>query len=218
MGRLMFDDVHETMAWDEIDAVVFDVGQVLLTFDPDRILHEYLPDQPSLYPVLMRKVFRSPYWVMRDHGEMSCEEAVNAMTGRDESLRQPIDHIMHAWMAMKDVIQEGVDAVKTCKAHGKRLYVLSNYADDAFTIVEGKYDFFNLFDERFVSARLHLMKPSEQLFNHVVAATKHDPSRMLFIDDSTLNVEGALFCCWQAICYNEPGKLNRFFGARDDGK
>ena len=33
-----FDDIYETMPWDAVDAVVFDVGQVLLSYDPQEIL------------------------------------------------------------------------------------------------------------------------------------------------------------------------------------
>jgi len=107
---------------------------------------------------------------------------------------------------------EGLKTLQSCKAHGKKVYVLSNYADDAFAVVEHKYDFFNLFDAKFVSGRLKLMKPSEQIFQYVISATGHKPSRVLFLDDTPGNVEGALFCGWQSLCVSHPGKLTEFFG------
>ena len=33
-----FDDIYETMPWDAVDAVVFDVGQVLLSYNPQEIM------------------------------------------------------------------------------------------------------------------------------------------------------------------------------------
>lgn len=209
--RRMFDELYASMPWNEIDAVVFDVGQVLLTFDPPSILREYLPEQPELHPVLLRRIFRSPYWLMRDRGVISKEEAIEAMTGRDESLRPAITQVMNTWVQMKEVISEGVETLRCCKAHGKKLYVLSNYADDAFAVVEEKYDFFQLFDQRFVSGRLKLVKPDERIFQHVVNSTGHEPSRILFLDDSVQNVEAALDNGWQAICVDQPGKLHAFF-------
>lgn len=158
-----FDDIYETMPWDAVDAVVFDVGQVLLSYNPQEILDEHVPDRPDLHPILLEKIFRSPYWLMRDHGLMTRDEAIEAMIGRDELLRPYITRVMHNWVDLKKVLPEGLKTLQSCKAHGKKVYVLSNYADDAFAVVEHKYDFFNLFDAKFVSGRLKLMKPSEQI-------------------------------------------------------
>lgn len=55
-----FDDIYETMPWDAVDAVVFDVGQVLLSYNPQEILDEHVPDRPDLHPILLEKIFRSP--------------------------------------------------------------------------------------------------------------------------------------------------------------
>ena len=230
-----FDDIYETMPWDAVDAVVFDVGQVLLSYNPQEILDEHVPDRPDLHPILLEKIFRSPYWLMRDHGLMTRDEAIEAMIGRDEPLRPYITRVMHNWVVrnaadcgcgerpyitrvmhnwvdLKKVLPEGLKTLQSCKAHGKKVYVLSNYADDAFAVVEHKYDFFNLFDAKFVSGRLKLMKPSEQIFQYVISATGHEPSRVLFLDDTPGNVEGALFCGWQSLCVSHPGKLTEFFG------
>ena len=154
-----FDDIYETMPWDAVDAVVFDVGQVLLSYNPQEILDEHVPDRPDLHPILLEKIFRSPYWLMRDHGLMTRDEAIEVMIGRDEPLRPYITRVMHNWVDLKKVLPEGLKTLQSCKAHGKKVYVLSNYADDAFAVVEHKYDFFNLFDAKFVSGRLKLMKP-----------------------------------------------------------
>lgn len=206
-----FDDKYETMPWDAVDAVVFDVGQVLLSYEPLKILDEHVPDRPDLHPMLMEKVFRSPYWLMRDHGLMTRDEAIEAMIGRDEALRPYITRVMHNWVDLKEVLPEGLSTLQACKAHGKKVYVLSNYADDAFAIVENKFDFFQLFDAKFVSSRLKLMKPDAQIFQHVIDATGHDPSRVLFLDDTPANVEGALSCGWQSLCVSHAGKLTDFF-------
>lgn len=50
-----FDDIYETMPWDAVDAVVFDVGQVLLSYNPQEILDEHVPDRPDLHPILLEK-------------------------------------------------------------------------------------------------------------------------------------------------------------------
>lgn len=76
MIRLTLDDQFETMPWDAIDAVVFDVGNVLLAFAPMKeIIQERLPDHPELHQILLKKTVQSPYWIMLDHGSITQEEA-----------------------------------------------------------------------------------------------------------------------------------------------
>lgn len=81
---------------------------------------------------------------MRDHGLMTRDEAIEVMIGRDEPLRPYITRVMHNWVDLKKVLPEGLKTLQSCKAHGKKVYVLSNYADDAFAVVEHKYDFFKV--------------------------------------------------------------------------
>ena len=83
MNRLTLDDMYPAMPWDALDAVVFDVGNVLVRFVPEDILRRVLPGEEAIWPELQRKVFRSPYWAMLDRGVMTYEEAAKAMTGRE---------------------------------------------------------------------------------------------------------------------------------------
>ncbi len=208
--HMMIDDKYPVMPWEAIDAVVFDVGRVLLDFQPEQILKEYLPDSPELHPALLKRVFQSPYWVMRDHGTITNDEAVWAMSGGDSVLLPAVRHIMNSWIEMKDLIPEGIDALRLCKKMGKKVYILSNYADEPFAHVAQKYDFFSLCDRIFVSSRLKMTKPDPRIYAHVTQATGHASERILFIDDAPGNIEAALEAGWQGLCYNEAGKIARF--------
>lgn len=208
--RLTLDDQFATMPWDDIDNVVFDVGNVLLAFSPHALMNKYLPDQPELYPLLMEHVFRSPYWVMMDRGLISCQDAIVPMAGLHPELIPAITHLMTEWVNL-DAIEEGVDALHACKAHGKRLYVLSNYNDGAFPIAMQRHSFFQLFDGIVVSAREHLLKPDAAIYRLLTDRYALEPARTMFIDDAPMNIESALHEGWQGLCFNRPGKLREFF-------
>lgn len=210
MPKLTIDDLYPSMPWDEIDAVVFDVGNVLLSYQPDRILEDIVPEYKAIHPLLMTRVFKSPYWLMMDHGLMNLKEAADAMITGVPELEEPIRRLMAQWIEMKEVIQEGLDALLACKAHGKRVYVLSNYGDDSFAHVDAKYDFFRLFDDKIISARVHLMKPDPAIYRLANEKFGLEPSRTLFIDDAPANIEGALYAGWHGLCFNAPGKLKKF--------
>ena len=211
MPNRMIDDLYPYMPWDEIDNVVFDVGNVLLRFDPQSFLNELVPERPDLHSRLMLRVFRSPYWIMMDYGEATCAAAADMMCRGQPELEPYIRRILEGWVAMRETIPEGVAALEACRRHGKKVYILSNYGDDSFTVVEQKYDFLRNADGRVVSSREHLMKPDPAIYRLLIRRYGLEPERTLFIDDSTANIAVPLTMGWQGLCFNEPGKLRRFF-------
>ena len=210
MIRLMIDDKYTCMTWDEIDAVVFDVGNVLLSFKSNELLNRFVPERPDLHEELDIRIFKSPYWCMRDRNSATLEEVISAMSSNAPELEPYIRRIMTCWIDLPE-IQEGVDALKICKAHGKKLFALTNYADKEFAYACENHEFFNLFDGFVVSAREHLVKPGLEIYAHLIYRFGLDPEKTLFIDDSPANIEGALESGWQGLCYNKPGKLSQFF-------
>ena len=210
MFRLMIDDQYAKMPWDQIDTVIFDVGRVLLSFEPQAILEEYFPGQTELHEKLLVKMFHSPYWIMMDHGTITRQEAEIAMSGLDSELRPAISRILDNWIDLKHTIPEGVEALRACKAHGKQLLVLSNYMSEPFAYACRKHEFFSLFDDFVVSSRVGMVKPDPAIFQYVTERYHLNPARTLFIDDSPANIEAALHHGWQGFCLNKTGKLHDF--------
>lgn len=210
--RLMIDDLFDTMPWEQIDTVVFDVGNVLLSWKAQELLDKLVPERPDLHGELTCRIFKSPYWCMRDRGSATLEEVIQAMSKTAPELEPYIRRVMEGWIDLP-AMPEGIQALKTCKAHGKRLYALTNYADMEFAHACTTHDFFALFDDFIVSGREHLVKPSRDIYDHLITRFSLDPARTLFIDDSPANIEAALEYGWQGLCYNKPGKLADFFGA-----
>ena len=208
--NLIIDDKYSSMPWDDIDTVIFDVGNVLLMWNHTELLTRILPDHPELYEELTNRVFKSPYWVMRDRGSASVDEVVHAMSITKPELEPYICKLLTEWIDIP-VIPEGVEVLKTCKARGKKLYALTNYADKEFAYACKKHAFFALFDGFFVSGREHTIKPGLDIYARMQQRFGFDPGRTLFIDDSPMNIEAALESGWQAICFNQAGKLAKFF-------
>ena len=211
--RLTIDDRYETMPWDQLDAVVFDVGNVLVVFSPEELTAELFPGDPELGSRVREHVTSTPYWAMLDHGTLSYEEALTAMTVHAPELREAVSRFLYGWMDLKHTVPEGIEALRAVKAHGKRAYVLSNYHDGAFRVIEKKYDFFSLFDGKLISSRVKLLKPDPAIYALMEREFSLTPERTMFIDDTPLNVEAALNRGWQGFCLNRPGALRRFLGA-----
>ncbi len=203
---------YQSMPWDLIDSVVFDVGDVLVKFDGESTLAHFYPGETALITRALRKATSSPFWHIFDYGYISEEDCAKAMAGDEKELAEPIFRLMYYWPDYRSVIQEGADAVRTCKAQGKKLYILSNYPKRHFLRNVEEYDFFSLFDGYVVSAMEHQMKPDKDIYNTLISRYQLVPERTLFIDDSPANIAAALLLGWQGLCFREPGQLYDFFG------
>lgn len=209
--QLLLNDRCSVMPWNAIDNVVFDVGNVLLSFQPEKLLREILPDHAAEHPALLRCVFQSPYWQMMDRGVVDLEEAIVLMSCGHATLRPLIERVMRGWNDRLELIDEGVTALHACKAHDKRCYVLSNYSAAPFDHSCRKHPHvFSLFDGIMVSAKERLIKPDQRIFLRLIERFRLDPERTLFIDDSAANVESAMDCGLQALHYHQPGLLDAF--------
>lgn len=210
MIRLMIDDMYAKMPWEQIDAVVFDVGNVLLKWQAQELLTRLVPELPDLHEELTRRIFKSPYWCMRDRGSAAVGEVIDAMSSGNAEIAPYVRRVMTKWIDLP-AIPEGVEALKKCKEHGVKLYALTNYADREFAYACEQHEFFRLFDGFVVSGRVHMVKPAQDIYGHLIETFGLEPARTLFIDDSPANIEAALHCGWQGLCYNEEGKLRDFF-------
>lgn len=210
MIHLMLDDQYPSMPWDQIDAVVFDVGNVLLRWDSTALLQRIVPERPDLHPILQQIIFQSPYWAMQDRGTITPEEALTGMTARHPELEPFVRRVLNEWVDLEE-IPEGIATLHACKAHGKKVYVLSNYPRDGFQHALETHAFFSLFDGIFVSSHHLLAKPDPVIYAKATQELNLTPARTLFIDDSPVNIEAALHFGWQGICRNAPGKLTEFF-------
>ena len=208
--KRMIDTLYSTMPWDRIDSVVFDIGNVLVTMDEHQVLRKMLPGRPELQEKVLLHTVRSPYWQMLDEGELSMEECAQAMTEGDPDLYQPILRFISGWPDYRFVEQEGKEAVYTCKKHGKRLYLLSNYPCEHYERNLREYEFFSLFDGAVISARVHMLKPRFDIYKYLTDTYRLAPERTMFIDDNPANIESALMLGWQGFCLNRPGKLKAF--------
>ena len=200
------------MPWDDFDNVIFDVGNVLVAFDPDAILQELFPVDAAKRALLKNVVFRSPIWAMLDRGTITRADAASAMAALHPEYLEDVRYVLSNWDDLKVTIDEGIRTLKACKAHGKKCYVLSNYHDEAFAFVRKKFDFFGLFDGFVVSADIHLLKPAPEIFHYLLDKFALDGARSVFIDDTPANIEGAMHCGIEGVCFNASGVLADFFG------
>lgn len=175
-----------------IKNIVFDMGGVLIHYDPKRIIsHLRLP--PEDEKLLLREVFRSLEWVQMDRGVIGQEAAAAVMKENlPERLHASVDRLL-AWWELELRPMEGMaELVEELKGLGYGIYLLSNASvrqPEYFPRIPGS----QFFDGKIVSGFYRLLKPQHEIFELLFREFLLKPEECFFIDDSTENVESARF-------------------------
>jgi len=207
-----FDLAYETMPWEMVDAVIFDIGNVLIRYAPDDFLLRLFPGDEKKQKDMLAQVYLGKYWPMFDRGTMEYEEAAQLLHAE---FGYPVEDYLHAlrgWIELKTPIEEGWRAVRRCKEMGKRLYLLSCYPREGYERMCEKYaELFNLFDGGVISCYCHYNKPEDEIYTEIKRACGLTEGRCVFIDDLLINVEGAMKNGIHGFHKHESGMLDRFF-------
>ncbi len=92
---------------------------------------------------------------------------------------------------------------------GCKLYGLSNMSSSIFAYLDGRHDFFKLFDGIVVSAAVKLLKPEPAIYEHLRDRFQLDFAESVFIDDMARNVESARRAGLRAIQFETTDQVRR---------
>ena len=170
--------------------VIFDLGNVLISFSPSDYLEK------NKYPENKRKailadIFRSQEWLLLDNGDISPERAIESIAGRSSLSRQEIALILDKRTDIMFPLADNVKIVPELKKQGFRLYYLSNFPADIFPEVKRSYSFFKYFDGGLISAEVRCSKPGSRIFEILIEKYGLVPQECLYVDDLEINVKSA---------------------------
>lgn len=172
-----------------IRAVVFDIGGVLLDWDP-RHLYRQLIDDADEMERFLAEVCTGAWNATLDAGR-SFDEACAELAAEHPDRAD----LIHAWKRQADMIAgevPGTAAIVDRLAEGRvPLYLLTNMPAAVFDERQATYRVLQRFDGAVVSGRDGVMKPTQEAFAYVAGRFGLDPAATLFIDDSPANVEAA---------------------------
>jgi len=190
----------------KIQNLIFDLGNVLLKFNPGEYLAGLFED-PELVRRLHRAVFSSPEWYMLDRGVLTQEEAVARLTRQYPDLAPEIRLTFADGFSILKPIPSNVEVVRSLKKSGYRLYILSNFHRAAFEHVYGKYQWFSLFDGMVISYQHQALKPEPAIYQILLASYALLPEECVFIDDSLANLAAASEFGIRGIHYQSSDQL-----------
>lgn len=186
-----------------IDAVVFDVGHVLIEWDP-RHLYRRVFTNPDMTTDEARMTWFltevcPPAWnVEQDRGRSIADAEAEALS-RHPDMGPAIRSYYGRFQTMiPGAIDGTVQVLRSLKTAGVPVHGLTNFGAETFPQTRCRFDFLNLFDTVVVSGEEGVIKPDPKIYELLIERAGLNPSRTAFVDDSPRNVDAAQGLGFQA--------------------
>ena len=169
---------------------VFDVGNVLIRWDPRNLYRKLIADEAEREDFLAR--ICSPEWNLEmDRGRAFAEGVAErvALFPQHEALIRAFDE---RWLETLDgAVEEAVAILEELRAAGVKTYAITNFSREKFALTRTRYPFLDSFEGIIVSAHERLLKPDPRIYALLCERHGLAPADCIFIDDNLANVEGA---------------------------
>lgn len=185
-----------------IDAVVFDIGNVLVQWDPRNLYRKLFKDPDEMEWFLTHVC--SPEWNLRQDEGRTWDEAINELTQRFPALAKEIRAYRERWSEMVPGPVDGMpDVYEAVGRAGLKRYAISNFAEDTYRITAERFPFLSTLDGAAVSGVLKMVKPDTQIFRWLIESFGVAPARAIFVDDVAANVEAARDLGFHAVLFRD---------------
>lgn len=191
-----------------INTFIFDMGNVLIDYNPFRIMEQIVGDWEAIPEIMAATVF-SPLWIELDKGAVSQDEAVKIMIRQAPQHQEKIQAVMDRWDETLLPVSGMLELVAQLKAQGYGLHLLSN-ASLRFYQYQDRFPVMKLMDSIHISASIRLIKPDPKIYQSVLDAQGLHPEACLFVDDLSDNIQGAQACGIQGYQFSTPDAFSVF--------
>jgi putative hydrolase of the HAD superfamily len=185
------------MILDNITHIALDMGGVVLHID-----HEQAVARFEEIGVREAREFLNPYhqqglFGQLEGGLLSAEAFVAELS---RLIGKPLTHeqCLYAWLGyLKEIPPRNLSKIKYLRENGYRVCLLSNTNPFFFEWAESEafdshgHPIGDYFDSLYLSFQCKMLKPSAEIYRHVLRSEGIRPEQLLFIDDSERNVEAA---------------------------
>ncbi len=185
-----------------VEAVVFDIGNVLIEWNPERFFDAKIGPQrrKALFEAVdLHKMHDGVdrggdlATIVQDAARAHPEWAADILIWRDH------------WLDMVGpVIEPSVVILRELRARGVPVFALSNYGHGTFDMSIPVFPFLEEFDRSYISGRMGVIKPDPEIYRRVEEDCGVRPEGLLFTDDRADNIGAADTRGWQTHLFTGP--------------
>lgn len=189
-----------------MDAVLFDLGKVLLDWDPRYYYGRYFSSDDAL-EYFVQDVIAHDWYLEMDAGK-PVDQAIAERSRSFPEHAELIARWKEGWpVMMRGAISGSVDILDELRRRGVRLYALTNFSRETWPLAKARFEFLSWFEDAIVSGEHGIVKPDPRIFELAISRCRLKPAQTAFIDDVPANVEAGRACGLRAIQFTSPAKL-----------
>ena len=190
-----------------IETIIFDLGGVLIDWNPRHLFRKIFDDQKEMEH--FRSEICTPDWNEQQDAGRSLAEATSILVEQFPEYSNQIKAFYGRWEEMLGgPIEDTVELLEQLKTRNNhRIYALTNWSAETFPIALERYDFLQLFEGILVSGEEKLKKPDPRIYQLILERYDINPEKALFIDDSLRNVKAAAEMGIHTIHFQSPEDL-----------
>ena len=192
----------------EWDAVIFDLGGVLVDWDP-RYLYRKLFSGDEAGMERFLATVTTPAWNLEQDRGRSFAEAVALLREAHPQQAELGDAYFDRWPEMLGGAIDGtVDVLAELRAADVELHAITNWSDETFPHAVARFPWLAWFKTITVSGRERLLKPDAAIFRLMLGRTGLDAHRCVFVDDLAANADAASALGMHGIVFTSPRDLH----------
>ncbi len=190
-----------------IKNIIFDLGGVLIDWNPDYMYKKIIPDLE--YRTWFLNTICTLDWNEKQDGGRTIEEATNELIIQYPDQKQNILAYYERWEEMLNGSIPGtVDIFKILKENKDlKIYALTNWSAETFPRALEIFDFLHWFDGRIVSGEENTRKPHKDIYELIVNRFSLHKDETIFIDDNLRNILAAEEFGIRSIHFKSPELL-----------
>ncbi len=196
-----------------IKNIVFDVGNVLVVWDPASVVAKIFPDENT--EELTKAIFKSDLWFDLNLGRLTIPEAIKRYERTLGFEVTILDHLLDEVKKSLLPIPESFLLLNQLHEAKYSLFALTDNIREFMVYLQATYDFWPKFKGIVVSAEVGFLKPAPEIYDFLLKKFALNAKETLFIDDLLPNILGAKRLGMQGIqfintsqCILEMKKLN----------
>jgi 2-haloacid dehalogenase len=183
--------------------VVFDVGNVLIRWDPFQVYREMIPDDEKR-AWFLQNVCTAAWNLEQDRGR-SWEEGVALLVASHPEWESQIRAYDERWHeAVPGLIEDSVSVLEEMKGRGDKVYAITNFSREKWAECLIRFPFLQSFDGVVVSAHERVIKPDPAIFRILLERYDLAAADCIFVDDSARNIETARRLGMKGVHFVEP--------------
>jgi len=191
-----------------IDNVIFDIGNVLIRWYPEKLYRQYFADDAAMHAFYAETGLLTRN-IELDRGEPFAVGLAD-LVHKHPHHAAPLRAFDTRWPEMLDGdIPESVAILHDLRAAKVPNYAITNFSREKFDVALEMFPYLKGFDDIVVSADVGLVKPDPEIFRVLLDRRRLDPTRCLFIDDMAANIEAARALGLVTHHFADPAALRR---------